>query len=234
MFEAVKKDIRNHAKRVFPQEACGVIVSTSLGDVITPCRNDSLTPLNTFIINSVDYLAASKLGQIVGFYHSHCQVLKEMSEVDKRISQGHGIPSLVYFVPENLFIEYNGEIGDSFSQYTGKDFVIGEQDCYSIIQQFYKNEYQIELGDYSRDENWRKSNPNIYLDNYKKEGFKDVFGQPKRGDVIIFKFKTPADHTAIYLGENFILHQPKRKSCIELLNERYKKYIYSIVRHKSL
>lgn len=53
------------------------------------------------------------------------------------------------------------------SKYIGRKFVHGSTDCYSLVRDFYKNEFGIELTDYARAEFWWNKGQNLYMDNFR-------------------------------------------------------------------
>ena len=63
----IKQAIANHAREVFPQEACGFVVNGKL----IKCKNDHPLPSCNFAITARDYVKAESLGAIEAVYHSH-------------------------------------------------------------------------------------------------------------------------------------------------------------------
>ena len=60
---------------------------------------------------------------------------------------------------------------EDLSKYVGRPFVHGDTDCYGLIRDFYKDQFGIELTNYARTDNWWNEGQNLYVDNFKNEGF---------------------------------------------------------------
>jgi hypothetical protein len=77
----------------------------------------------------------------------------------------------------------------------------------------------IVLNDYNRTEEWWNENPNLIIDNFKKEfGVEIDIKDIRENDVIVFNICGVPRHFAIYLGGDFILHHPiNEKSVINEL-----------------
>lgn len=226
----IKSTIKKYALKEKPDEVCGLIISSGNFVSIYPCKNISSNKKVRFELSPLDYVRALDDGgnKVLGIFHS--QENKNLSVLDVLNSMGHKIYSVVYSWKYDEFYEITNQ-HVKYKQYIGKEFEIGKNDCFSIIRDFYKKEYNININDYFRDDKWYKKNPNIIKENFEKEGGIEVkFEDIKEGDVIIFSF----GHFAIYLGENLILHAPRDKySNIEYLNDSYKNRISLILRHKS-
>lgn len=94
----------------------------------------------------------------------------------------------------------------------GKEFMEGWQDCYTLVQQLFKDYCGLELKDYSRPVRWYLHPEFKFMEKlYTVEGFKFVGDNPNSvmvGDVLLMKMGRTAtpNHTAIYVGGNKILH----------------------------
>lgn len=88
----------------------------------------------------------------------------------------------------------------------GRTWIHGVFDCYSLIQDFYAQNYQIVLNDYDHEDEWWNTGQNLYMENFAAEGF-GLVDEPLPGDVILMQINAPVPcHGAIYLGKNTILH----------------------------
>tara|TARA_R100000008_G_C3551049_1_gene150437 strand:+ start:133 stop:849 length:717 start_codon:yes stop_codon:yes gene_type:complete len=231
----IKDKIKDYSLRESPNECCGLIVNDqSKGDIVFLCKNISDNPRVHFEIDTKDYLRASQLGEIVAVFHSHVNGDSQFSELDKQVSNGLEIQSILYSVKENKFNVYYPN--DYTNEYVGRKFEIGKSDCFSVMRDFFMKELNIFVNNYHRDQDWQKKTPHIYDHSYEKEGFIKVEdGTLKKYDCILFKFLKNTEHIAVYLGDDLILHQPRGKeSLIEKYSpslERRKSYI---IRHRSL
>lgn len=247
--DEIKAKIKEHALKDNPEECCGLLV-LNRNNILEafPCRNASQDKENEFVVCQMDYLKASMHGKIIGIYHSHCIQDNSFSELDKQISHKLNLKNIVYILKRDSFEEYSPE--NYYNKYTNKDFMIGKSDCLSIVEKYYNEEFGINISHYYRDEKWDKDFMNFvkerlseisgvdFDDFFKKEGLIKVEGieNAKKHDIIIFKYlDNYPSHFGIYLGQNYILHQPRnKKSVIEKLTDAEKRRIYCFARSKEL
>jgi len=97
----------------------------------------------------------------------------------------------------------------------GREFKHGEQDCYSLMRDFYRMNFGIEVPDIARPDNWWEPDAagktlSLYLDNYVWAGFRLHTLHPKDwlpGDVILMAIRSEvANHGAILLPSGEIIH----------------------------
>ena len=89
----------------------------------------------------------------------------------------------------------------------GRNYCYGTFDCYTLLRDYYKQEYNIDLGEWERDEDpWM--NEKGYFERKASEiGFKKINSTPKKGDIFLIQMgQSGADHVAIYVGDDKILH----------------------------
>lgn len=230
--------IKQHALSVNPEECCGLLINKNKILIVLTCRNESEDKLNNFSINTMDYFNGSKIGEVVGFYHSHCLSSQpnDFTSLDKLNSISHGIPLVLYYLPNDEFKIF--EEKDILSSYIGKKFEYNKQDCLSLVEEFYCKEYKIKLPHFPRNENWIRNQPESILENFEKFGFKKIIDDNINiGDVILISNDNNnlPSHLMIYLGNNQILHHRfQGYSTVEQYSYLYKVNTHSIVRHNSL
>jgi len=120
------------------------------------------------------------------------------------------------------------------ADYEGRPFLHGLFDCYTLIRDYYKKEFNIFLPtNIQRNWEWWSQGENLYLDNAKNYGFEEAT-DIKKHDILIMKIGSPVpNHGAIYLGDNKILHHNAGKfSTIQTLTNSYKQKIAVIYRNK--
>lgn len=93
-----KSEFIEHATRVAPAEACGVVVDGSFW----PCHNIAESPDLDFAINPVDMAVAMLSGVVTAVLHSH-PMGGEPSAVDRRVCKQSGLPWLVWSMPDNTW-----------------------------------------------------------------------------------------------------------------------------------
>jgi hypothetical protein len=120
------------------------------------------------------------------------------------------------------------------ADYEGRPFLHGLFDCYTLIRDYYKKEFNIFLPtNIQRNWEWWSQGENLYVDNAKNYGFEETT-DIKKHDILIMKIGSPVpNHGAIYLGDNKILHHTAgRFSTIQTLTNSYKQKIAVIYRNK--
>ena len=242
MKDHIKKHIRDHALEESPNECCGILYQDkeSFELKALKCNNLADNKKMMFSIDPKDYLKASKLGEIISFYHSHVNS-SNFSDYDKIQSEQHEIKFIMYSLKDQKFNEYVPKGADSY--YIGRDFCLGTQDCYTLGRDYYRNELDLKIKDYDRGFEYSSTNSDLYEKHYSDEGFAIVSEGPvedlstlKKHDAISMKCygKRNPSHGAIYVDNNLILHhQVNCYSRIEEYNSEFKKRTTHILRHES-
>lgn len=101
----------------------------------------------------------------------------------------------------------------------GLEFIHGVQDCYTMLQNVFKDNLGIELSNYARPDNWWiQEGMDLYRENFKNEGFitvnfNDNLSDLQPFDVALIAIPDPRkpgvmviNHCAIYLGEGKVIH----------------------------
>lgn len=138
-----------------------------------------------------------------------------------------------------LFIPYSFK---DMEPYTGRQYHLNKNDCYRLVVDFYKKEFNISLGEqYSANMSWMGGGlntniKNLLVLNYVKEGFEQV-GIPQYGDCLLISSSRDQEypeHVAIYMENNKILHHyTNRLSTIEEYSSFWKSRTTEYLRHKS-
>jgi proteasome lid subunit RPN8/RPN11 len=246
--ENIKNKIKSHSLKLYPEECCGILLLKNNKLHTFECENIAQDRINEFKINPDDYLKASMNGKIIGIYHSHCVQDNSFSELDKQVSHKLNLKNIVYILKKDSFEEYSPE--NYYNKYINKNFAIGKSDCVSIIEDYYNEEFGIKIFHYQRSEGWDLNYKRFIEDKLKsdnltsfdgilnKENFIKInsINEAKKHDLVVFKYlDNYPSHFGIYLGQNYILHQPRdRKSIIEKLSDSEKRRIYCFARHKQL
>ena len=226
--------IISYAGEKCPEECCGFILKPGNESLIfLPCENQAEDKISNFKISGKDYIQAQMKGEIKCIIHSHNNS-PHVSEADQIEQQKHNIPFGIVFLSNG---GYSSIIffGDTLpiQDLLGRPFIHGILDCFGLIRSYYKKELNITLTNYPRENEWWNTDNNLLEGNMENEGFykidiKDI----KLHDVVLFKIrgKNP-NHSAIYLGNDLMLHhlygQLSRREPIG----RYRRFISSIWRH---
>lgn len=121
----------------------------------------------------------------------------------------------------------------------GMQFKHGVQDCYTILRMFYQDNFGISLSDYAREDGWWDKGQNLYIDNFRREGF-HLIDSPRwelqPADVVLMAMRSPvANHCGIYTGNGNILHHfYGRLSNEELYKGMWYNSTVAMLRHKDV
>ena len=231
----IKDQILDHAKEETPNECCGLIIIRKGRTKYIRCKNIAELPKHTFVLASDDYIKAEDEGEIVGVAHSHPYEPPIPSDGDKVACEKSGVPWYIvnpqterwgYYEPSGFELPY-----------VGRKFQFGIIDCYTLVRDYFKKEFNLQLRDYYRaDEFWKKGQ-SLYEDNFMKEGFiKIPLDEIKKHDLLFMQLESNLpNHAAIYLGDQQVLHHVQgRLSSRDILGEYYIKNTAFAARHKSL
>ena len=227
--EKIKNKIIEISNNNKNEEICGLVIKRFDNLLVFECENVAFHKKNHCVLNPLDYIKADKMGEIIAHFHSQDE--DGYSNTDFINACGHNIFSIIYCKKnENFYI-----IDPKNKNYLNLDFKIGENDCFSLVRNFYKDRFNIIINNYERNENWYKKDPNIILNNFTKENFKEIDTKDiKENDVLIFNIGGVSQHFAIYMGNNFILHHPFNSvSIINELTNSLKNRIIKVVRHNN-
>lgn len=242
--DAAAAEIRAHAEREFPREACGLLAVIKGRLEYVPCRNIAQDQNEQFGIAPEDLADVEDQGEIVGIVHSHPNVPARPSAADKVQCEASGLPWHIVHVsiPDG---EENPKAGEIYSfEPTGyqaplvnRPFVHGILDCYTLIRDYFAREKGIVLPNFQRSDGWWERGENLYVDQYEQAGFVQVPAESLRKDDVILmaiRSKVP-NHGAVYLGDELILHHLyNRLSSRDLYGGYWQEMTCRVVRHKDL
>lgn len=203
--------IKEHARKEFPRESCGLIVAVGRKEQYIPCENLA-DNADSFRLSAEDYANAEDLGTIVALVHSHPNASAEPSEADRMACEESGLVWHILALNESEFGEIRTIKPCGYVvPLVGREFLHGVHDCYTIISDFYERERDIALKRWDREDDWWNKGQNIYLERYEETGFRklkeDETLQP--GDVILMQIRSPVpNHAAIFLGDTKLTEAP--------------------------
>ena len=219
-------------------ESCGFItikhfVNSAPIFEIFPSENLAEYSYNQFEISIDHFNFVSKTKKIFCIYHSHVipNSNENFSKEDIFLSETYKIPILVYSTETKKFNWYKPF--SAIENFKNRPFLIGINDCFALVRDYYYKELSIELLDF-----YRSTNPFLSIDLQKiirKNNFIAIKLQDiKKHDVIIIKDETPIfEYSSIlYLGNNKVYTHLNGNPKIEKF-EKYKTKIHSILRHSS-
>ena len=232
--EGIKDQALAHAKEDFPKEAVGLVHVVKGKNRYFKCKNIAETPDEHFILDPDDYLKAETKGEITAVVHSHPKTSPAPSPADMVACEASGLP---WFIVNPNTETWGSYTPNGFEEpYVGREFSHGIVDCYSLVRDFYKREFNLELNDYNRRDQWWYKGENMYLDNFAKEGFKEIdISEVGYGDLFLMQLESPVpNHAAIYLDQGIVLHHVQgRLSSHDVYGGYYQKVTAKVLKHES-
>lgn len=195
-----------HAESCHPAECCGVIAQKGRVERYFPCANLSPKPTEHFELAPLDYAIAEDWGTVVSIVHSHTGdgATTQPSELDMLQCDVTELPWVIASWPEGDIRTINPR-GERALE--GRQFVLGHADCWSLIMDYYRQQHGITLPNYSVERHWWDEGENLYMDNWFECGFREFYGSPQPGDMVIMQISAPVpNHAGILLEGNTLLH----------------------------
>ncbi len=252
--QKLQDQIRAHAERAYPAEACGVLIKSAAGREYVPCANVARTDREHFQIDGRDLAAAEDRGEVLAYVHSHPDKSPVPSMVDRVSCELHELPWCIVGWPGGDF-EWFSPSGFQ-APLLGRDFSHGLLDCWTACRDWYAREAGLHLPNFERQDLWweDEAGPSLYEDNFKATGFYQV-ETAERGDMLVLQIPTPGrecyhpNHAAIYLGDEPALvsepaatlggcgpfiyhHMPGRAASREVYGWSQANRVKLILRHK--
>jgi proteasome lid subunit RPN8/RPN11 len=227
-----KQQALHHAQIEFPRESCGLVVIIKGKEHYRPCRN--LAERHTqFILDPKDYQLCEDEGDITAVVHSHPNLSAKPSQADLVGCEFSGLPWYIVSLPSGIWerIEPTGYQAPLI----GREFTHGVLDCYSLVQDFYREKFNIELPNYDRADEWWKKGQDLYMVHFQEAGFDPIdASEIQAGDVLLMQIHSKVvNHAAIYLGGDLMLHHAmNRLSCREVWGGWWKKNTRLVVRYR--
>ncbi|MCW5623916.1 MAG: C40 family peptidase [Burkholderiales bacterium] len=237
--KAIINAVRVHAQLEYPNECCGVIVAERGRMRYVPCANLAAGADSQFVLDPVGLALAERRGTVVAIVHSHPNAKPDPSTADRIGCERSGLPWLIFSWPLNTWRVIEPEHVDL--PLLGREFVHGVVDCYTLIRDYYRIELGIEIPDFERRDDWWKPGKggeapqDLYRQHFDVAGFVQV-GDLRQHDVIFVYLQSDrANHGAIYLGDNLLLHHVwGRLSCRDVWGGYWAKHHAMTVRHRAL
>jgi proteasome lid subunit RPN8/RPN11 len=240
------KAIEQHATVDQNVECCGLIGVKDEIQIYFPCRNTKEHVINSksnenevFSIDEDDYAnAEDSCDRIVAVVHSHPGKSPNPSQADLVSCEASGLPWVIIGLP-SLDIKIIEPSGYK-APLEGREFFHGVLDCYSLCQDYYAWELGIQLPHFERPDNWWEEKDGVipsslYMDNFEKAGFRIIDTPPKKNDGLIIQYAAKvANHAAVYLGDEIMLHHLMRQLSRKTVYGGYwLKNTIAVVRHNS-
>jgi proteasome lid subunit RPN8/RPN11 len=252
----ILEQIKDLSKENLKEEICGFIYLKNNKQKIFKCQNISSQKDKKFIINPEDFERCSYYGQIISVFHSHINN-RGFSEEDIIESLKNQIPYALYNIRQDKFYFFDSIKYKHYEKYINIPYRNGYDDCWSIIQKYFKNELNINFSDpepdrydYEDEFEWnrlKKARCNydpfsweydVRQSFFNSNGLFKIpfnsFEDIKVNDILIIKYPWQPFSTfgAIYLGDGLILeHVNQEPSKICSIRKGHKKSIQYILRY---
>lgn len=233
MTDENKAAFLDHAKSVWPREACALLIAVDGREKLIICRNRA-DGEEMFILHGDDYAAAEDQGEVIALIHSHPKTPPLPGEADLVACNQS---NLKWYIVATLTGEWHEMYPNGYeAPLIGRSWCHGVLDCYSLIEDYYRRELKIILPHIDRDPEWWLKGQNLYIDNLAKAGFLSLplDSKPQKHDLILMQVKSPViNHGGIYLGDEWFLHHIGRQlSRRDRLGGFWLKHTVKIARHE--
>lgn len=230
-FENAFEQARQHARAMYPEEACGFVV----GDSYIPVQNIAADPaehvpnnpnctcrLCSFRIAKADVAKHLPAADIL--LHSHPDGPVYPSQMDMQSQIRMNIPWGIIAL-DGERIGHPQCWGDELPipPIVGREFMHGIRDCYTLIRDVFRLGKDalamdgitskwpfdpIYLADKPREDAWWESDFDLYEDNFKDWGFVEIGAHEVRpGDVFLASIRSEKlNHGGVLISDDLILH----------------------------
>lgn len=207
--DAVKEAALAHAKRMDPQESCGLVVVVKRKLIYWPANNIASDLTEDFILDPQDIIAAENIGDVVGIVHSHVKHPVDPSPADRASCNAHGIAW--YIVQARQDTWFHLEPDTAIPALAGRVWVWGAADCWKLVRDWYR-QHGMELKTFSYPPTPEEFEQDPLFEHYWRDaGFVEVPLQTARyGDVLLMNFRgKAANHIGVVVEDGLILHHAR-------------------------
>lgn len=226
-FDSIKK----HILREYPKEACGFILED---DSVISLENIAEEPTKSFKIGAENF--AKYAGRIAYIYHSHCRDRRRPSPLDLRTPSKEDLEGQIstdvkwlIFASDGTFVGTPLELPRTPSdRYIDRPFIWYVNDCYTMVQDYYKFELGIDLapGKLFHVHEVRKQ-PAVFSQFIEEYGFTEIHPatELQNGDLFIIDNSGYSENHLMIYHNGKLLHQDllSREEPYENYVDRFRK-----------
>lgn len=219
---------QEHALACFPRESSGVVIEANGCAEYRLCRNTQAGE-DTFEIDPDDLASAEDAGRLLGYIHSHPGGPLAPSGADL---EGCNASRLPWWIVDGSGWVRVDPVGRPFE---GRQFVMGVDDCWSLVRDWYQSGLGVSLPDFTRSNLFWKEGHMPHLEHMAEAGFREVSRDGlEPGDTLVFVVAAKtANHCGVYLGNGIMLHHlPHQLSRAVQLDGNWQQRITKVVRYQ--
>ncbi len=215
--EKQKEQIKVHTLACYPEEMCGVLTE----EAFIPIRNVAENPLKSFALEPESFAVLLLRSNVKAIVHSHCRNIRVPEIFDTRTpsladlagQKETKIPWLIV-ATEGLTVTPPLELPREPSRsYVGRQFIWFMNDCYTLIQDYYHFELNIDLPNHKANKDFKdlRNSEGLFDDFIEEYGFTDLRKEEvvQNGDIfLVDNAGQRRNHLAVYHNGN-LLHQDR-------------------------
>lgn len=198
-----------HVLQQYPREACGVMV----GGTFIPCENTAEDPTRHFRLNPLDLV---RHGKVEAIMHSHPYSRTEHRTYPPEWPSHDDVKGFMATNVPWVIVATDGEgvseqvvLRDTRDEpLTGRPFIHGIFDCYSLVRDWFWQHKQVTLPNFPRQMGWWHTDADLYIKNFEAAGFKEISIEDVQvGDCLLMRYAARCtNHAAVVTGDNRLLH----------------------------
>lgn len=99
----------------------------------------------------------------------------------------------------------------AYEELVHRPFLFGVRDCYAIVRDFYRINFDMELIDFARPKDWQSDNHDLIRRCYERDGFEMITDWKAKdlrpGDILCMAIgESCPNHLAVFVGDNKVVH----------------------------
>lgn len=223
--------IADHAESSPSREVCGFLLLDGKGSLEVQRAPNCALEHTRWAIHPELFSQVKRSGRLYGFYHSHFDVAETFSEPDIKSSETCLLPMFLYSVITKCFNYHRPRT--IIPTLENRAFIMGVQDCASLVIDYYEVNYGIKLPFVARPPEIIEKGCGFLPEVLTQQMRSVPASSMQKDDLITFSIRNQGkeNHVGIYLGEGYILHQLQgRPSDRQVLSESWKKAIVNVLR----